>query len=1047
MTKNMNYQIYILDASAGTGKTYNLAKYYVKLLLNGIAEDIRTLLAITFTNKATIEMKQRILEMLKKVALEKLTTVEKKDFDNTVVKITPEVVSRASNIVDSILKNYHYFQVQTIDSFINTIVTVSSLQLGISPSFKIETDYKKYLKYSLDLFINASLEDNDIRNLLEKFLVNYLIIEDKKNWYPKKDILEILSILYDFSRIYGKKFDKVCSYKKTNNLINLSKKLYGLVAQFYHGLVSEPVDKKFVNAIKKFLDENKEREIINIDELSKYFTYDKVPVVKNGQISKYLHYKWENIRKTLSQLCETKAFQLYNSYIDIFNHVDNIIENVTRDENIVFLTELNKKVNEMVASGINLVPELYIRLATRIRQCLIDEFQDTSVLQWENILPIIEEILASGGTLFYVGDKKQSIYRFRGSDYRLFDAVIQKYFPQYTYNRDTLTKNCRSEKSIVEFNNKVFSVENLLKVAEQVKEVMLKDEISKIYSNSQQEVLEERTSGYVYGELVDVETDKYEDYIKQKVITILSNLSKRYEKFPETAILVRDNKEVKVVSNWLLENNFAVESEKTLDVLENEFVKEIISMLKFLLTPFDNLSFASFILGKIFSYSAGVSYQEMEKLVIQWGQNKNVYLYQFFKEKFPSLWEKYFQRMIELSYVLPVYDLLISMYSVFNFSSNPEFKLHYPFFYHLLKLAKQTEEKNCSIRYFIDKLNSLSEEEKYVVAKGENAVKVMTIHQSKGLGFDIVILPFVELNIEVGKQKGFMSKFIVKDEGDRLCIVKLNKTMVSFSTKIRQIYEEEYKKLFIDELNVLYVGFTRAKKQVYFFVPKKYKNKNNLAQYLFPWDEQNIVEVGDKELSLIKHLDSKIMNSEELNIVKTENLYPIEHRDWRSTIVEQDINKEEIINKEKIVQGEIIHKILSYLDNLENKNIDVEIDKAIQKTKIYFSSVSNKEWERFKQTIYKIVQNVKFRDIFYVKEGRVFCEYEVVNSSGETRRVDRVIVFNDKIKIIDYKLYSLSEDEIYKNQLKEYKQILSEIYRKPTYGYILYIDKMDLVEV
>ncbi|MCS7227933.1 MAG: UvrD-helicase domain-containing protein, partial [Endomicrobia bacterium] len=764
-----------------------------------------------------------------------------------------------------------------------------------------------------------------------------------------------------------------------------------------------------------------------------------IPTTKKGGLSADINNKWRKVRKILTQLCQIQAFQIYNHYIEIFNYIEKIFDKVTKQEDVVFLSEINKKVKQVVSLKEKFVPQLYIRLATRIQQCLIDEFQDTSVIQWENILPIVEEVLASGGMLFYVGDKKQSIYRFRGSDHQLFDEVVIKYFPQYRYEKDTLKINRRSKKVIVDFNNKIFSDENLEKLLDYLEEetgFMLKDEVLKIYSNSQQQPQEENTEGYIYGELVDIKINDYEEYVKQKVVKILSMIKNAESILPEVAVLVRDNKEVMKVSNWLLENNFAVESEKTLNIQENEFVKEIISLLKFLSTPFDNLSFASFILGETFILSCGISYEEIQKLVFEWSKNKKVYLYQYFQEIYPQVWNKYFSPIFEQSKFLPVYDLLIKIYSVFNFNSNYHFHNNYSFFYHLLKLAKKFEEENSSLQFFIEKFDSLLEEEKYVVAKGENLIKVMTIHKAKGLEFDIVILPFVELIVDVGRQKDTTSRFVIDTFNDNLYLVKLNQTMLNYYEKIKQLYEREYRKILIDELNVLYVSFTRAKRQIYFFVPDE---KKNIAKFLFPWNGNNIIEVGifDKDLQDKKNTTDNL----------PKYLPPLNHKDCSDILVEQKVDINEIVNKNKIIEGEIIHKIFSYIANLEGKNVNLEIDIAIKKTKSLFYFVPEEKWNRYKYLVNKIVFNKNFRKLFFVKDGYVFCEYEIVSSSGETKRVDRVLFYNDKLTIVEYKLHIHDEIENYKNQTEEYKQILLEIFKKPIEGYILFIDKMKLVKV
>ncbi len=1053
--KNSYPQIFILDASAGSGKTYNLAKQYLHLLFIPFSKSqvdsyplsISNILAITFTNKAATEMKQRILELLKKIALNLLDEKEKNDILKPLIqteKDEKQIVSLAEKIVNDIIQNYHYFQVRTIDSFINQIISVYSLHLGISPLFKIEEQYSEYIDYCINQLLDDYKKNKDVKKIFDEFINNYIYLEHKKSWYPKKDIFEIVRLLYEETKKYGKKYQK---FMPDISVKSLSDQFINNVKKFYELLPKEKVYKKFVSAIEEFINKYSfEKKIVLPKNLSSFFTYEKIPTIKNFVVDKKIDRMWQKIRTQLKNLVELQCFQSFNCYIDIFEYVEKKLDLFLKQEDILFLSMLNKKINEIVSSDKYFVPTIFMKLAMRIKHCLIDEFQDTSILQWKNILPIIEEVLANGGSLFYVGDKKQMIYRFSGSEYTLFDNVIN-FFPRYMFEKKYLSTNLRSRKEIVSFNNKIFSKQNLQRFLTIIEEkeknnVCIKEEVLNIYSNSQQNYIETNDGGYVYGELVPKEN--YEEEVKEKVKKIISELllsnidtKSRFLNDKEIAVLVRTKKEAEIVSNWLLEAGFSVESDRTLDVLENNFVKEIISLVKFLLSPNDNLSFVSFILGDIFLESSNMSYEEIYNFVFEEKkQSKESLLYQKFKQKYPQLDNRFFKPLFEAVYFFATYDFLLKISEVFNFYSLKVFHQNYPFFYKLLELAKKIEQDSCSVYYFIEKINYFTPEEKQIVAKGEKQINVMTIHKSKGLEFEVVILPFVRINIEVGKHKDFTQRFITLNN-EYLQVVKLSKEMIKYSKTLSSIYYTEYKNLLIDELNVLYVAFTRAKEQIYFFVPDE---NNNLAKFLFEFNQNNLFIQGTQQC----FNKSFIVKDKQKNMIKLE---PIQHTDKLYSMVEQKIEKFEIINRQNIAEGELIHKILSFIENIYNKEVEKEVNLAIQKTKCLLKNPNRINWEIFKTKVLNIVTNKKLQHLFFIPNGKVYCEQEVVNSIGEIKRVDRIIVLSDKVIVVDYKLKFIEKIEEYKKQVEEYKKIVSQIFALPTYGYILFLDTKNLIEV
>ena len=436
-------EVVIVEASAGTGKTYELAKRYIQLILNTpprnqISTD--NILAITFTNKATKEMKERILELLKRMALNCLSPQEEKTILPFLNTDKEKIREKASKIIDELIKNYSLFQVQTIDSFINTILLSSALKIDRSANFKIKKEYTKYLSYSLDTTIDEAKKDKRLLKIFEEFIEYYLFIENQSSWFPRQNILNTIKFLFSLNNYNG--YDFVIHDIPNSEILETKFKLYNTIKKLTDG-----ANKKLSKSILKFIEEN-----------DRHFNIKNLPpsLLKGNCIAGKEKKKVSNL---IRKLAEMEAYKTFSPYIKLFLIVLKELYKIAQKEDVLFLEELNKKTYMLINKEIGM-PELYYRMSMRFYHYLIDEFQDTSLLQWLNLKPMVEDSLSSGGTLFYVGDRKQAIYRFRGGEARLFDDIKQE-FKHFNPKIRFLKKNWRSQKEIVEFNNEVFSSQNL----------------------------------------------------------------------------------------------------------------------------------------------------------------------------------------------------------------------------------------------------------------------------------------------------------------------------------------------------------------------------------------------------------------------------------------------------------------------------------------------------------------------------------------------------------------------------------------------------------
>ncbi|MCM8770604.1 MAG: UvrD-helicase domain-containing protein, partial [Candidatus Omnitrophica bacterium] len=500
-------------------------------------------------------------------------------------------------------------------------------------------------------------------------------------------------------------------------------------------------------------------------------------------------------------------YSLFNCYIDIFNETLNEFRGLSRAQDALFLEQLNKEAHRLFGKDKITVPELYYRLSLRLRHFLIDEFQDTSVLQWLNICGMVEEAVSSGGTLFYVGDKKQAIFRFHGGEVSLFDAVREN-FKNYKIDSSTLNINYRSQKQIVDFNNRVFSEDNLSKflhdfIATKKDNHFLGpadiQDIIRVFGDARQSYRKENQEGFVKAEFIDADdAENYAELIKPKLIKLVEELKVRFG-YENIAILTRKNEDVALLTEWLLEYNIPVESEKTLNIRENPLIKEFISLLKFLNSPIDNLSFASFIMGEIFLRASGLKREVVEGFLFEinlLSKERDIgYFYKEFRSKFPAIWQALLEDLFRSVGIVPLYELAQGACEKLEVFKN--FPDSHGFFMRLWELVKENAKEHSTISAFLEYFDRAPQEHLYVNVTKSSAVKILTIHKAKGLGFGAVIIPFLEMEIKVGGAGNNLGQgYLVyedkaKDE-NKIRLLRLKSKYTRFSPAAKNIYACEY---------------------------------------------------------------------------------------------------------------------------------------------------------------------------------------------------------------------------------------------------------------
>ncbi len=1009
-----------VNASAGSGKTYALAKRYISLFLSQEKNrpSFKNILAITFTNKASKEMKQRIIQFFKETAF---GTKEAREILSP-LSLTKAVQKRAGELVDEMLSNYDFFQVKTIDSFMSSLLKACAFRLGRSASYETKTEHGEYLLKSLDREIEKALVNKKTKILLDSFLERLMFIENRLSWFPKEDILKILEQLMAQTSSLGKDF--VSADNSTAQvLLKLKKKVYEKLKELYDNL-PQKTNSIFRNKLGTLF--GKEGEVFSFEDLPKNLADEDFPINKGGDISPKVQDLWESSRKGLMELATKEAYSFFNNYIEIFREVYDTFEENSKKEDILFLTEFNRQIKSIFDSGREIIPEVYYRLSSRYLHFLIDEFQDTSRLQWENLRLLVREALSNGGSFFYVGDKKQAIYGFRGGNAALFDEVGGE-LNEFERSSINLSENYRSQKAIVEFNNLIFSAENLrgfFRSGEIGLEEKYEAEIENIFSNSRQLWQKDKNDGYVSLEKIELENGEEEDYIREKLKSCIEDLRKRFYPFKNIAILARDNAQVELLTSWLIEDGVPAESEKTLNIRENSLIKEMLSLIAFLNSPIDNFSFASFILGNIFMKASLIPEKEIEYFIFANNPRvigKKEYLYRVFRERYPEVWGQLLEPFFISVGTLPLYEFAVNIYSAYRVLEN--FPEQHLFFISFLELIKEKSKENPGLAFFLEYFLNAEPKDLFVRSVKADAVKVLTIHSAKGLQFPVVINPFFKIII---KNSGIY--YLPSEKG--LYMIPIKEKRDRFSDELSRFESLDAKENCINELNTAYVALTRAKEELYVWVTPKAANKKNLAIHLFPEEKY---EEGVKNIYKPKKGGLREIK------IDPKNYFPL---DEFLKEEKEDISK--ITRRGELEYGSAIHYALSFLGDLSRSDTKTEIEKAVNRAALKFGSDHK---DILIRKITGLVNSEKLKGLFFDKKSEIFNEKEIIIKNGQTRIIDRLIISSDKAVIIDYK--STKEDsEEHIKQIREYGELIAGIYPdKKLECYIMYLDSETLFRV
>jgi len=1050
----------VYRASAGAGKTFALTMEYFKIVFNSSSE-YKNVLAVTFTNKATEEMKSRIVRELNKLAEGK-----KSDYSDEIqraLKLTAEQVRERAGVLRTlILHDYGRLAVTTIDRFFQRVIKAFSRELGIFPGYNVELDSDYVLQRAVDQVMQRMNKDRELSSWITELMNDS--VEDAKSWSVKSKIAELGKELFGESymlfdqdvreRFNDRGFLKAYKFFLQGVISRFEKRMeeYGrLGCQLIEesGLHAEDFKggkRSFVFYFYKLRDKNLDKITDTarraIDNPEEWVTKKHDPSVRsvienvyptlNAWLRESTEFYDENLRDYVSA-----GLLLKNLYqLGILNDLYGEVRDYCDEKGLMLLSDTTRLLNMLIAG--NDTSFLFEKTGNFYKHIMIDEFQDTSTMQWGNFLPLVVNTLSQGGRALIVGDVKQSIYRWRNGDWRLLAEGVERDLATFGTDNVILKHNWRSRKEIVEFNNRFFSL-----AAVQLKELYDKEcGEENVYSRSimeayfQPEQLVRRPgSGYVEirfgGEKQEEESA---EEIMTSVVDIVNDMIHRGGDLKDCVILVRSGKEGAFVADYLIEYNkrgdipFPIPfiSNDSLYVSSSPYVELIVNVLRYMVEPYDAVN-RTVLLYNYRTFVKGENTSSDDALFKACSRD----------ESFLDMLDLPFLREPEKLTFSSLFEISETIIEAFGLRGRTE---ELPYLIAFQDILFDYEKNNTnSIPIFLEWWEK--ERDKKVLSTSEevDAVRILTIHKSKGLEFNTVIIPFCAWDLDETRH-GRRIWCRNREEGFRdLEYAPLNYSSKLADSHFREDYLSEHMKAYVDNLNLLYVAFTRAERELYVlpYAPKVTKEgkPSDIGAFLF-----QVLEVGDMSEwdseKLHLRIGERPMIEEKLQPVGNNTLslseYPIHELNERVSVryKYEDYTDPETTQVSAIDEGKMLHEIFRRIETVNDVASAVddmyrsgllslsERDAYGEQVVAYLKDPLPSEW--FGGT-YKVVNE---RDILFRSTGKA--------------RPDRVMIDGNKAIVVDYK-FGRVEEKSYFRQVSFYCKTLRQMGYTEVSGYIWYV--------
>jgi len=1057
----------IYKASAGSGKTFALTLAYLKLLyaFPGI---YRHILAVTFTNKAAGEMKQRILSRLHCLsqATEKTCEEEMKQLIEATGMGEAAIRKRAGELLGEILNNYSRFSVGTIDKFFQSVIRAFTHEIGIQPGYNLELDHRRVLSMAVDRLF----QDLGNQQELQRWLIRYAMerMENSLSWDFRREIIQLGEQLFkesfqelflhnDFALLEKNQLDLFqadldtmedrasaamaeCAAQALGQMRNL-----GVDPEDFKGAGRSPANLFVLAQEGKHIDFTAAR-IAALVQSDKWLKKGASVDLENLTVTHLIPllnqiYGHQELLNTLAAVREN----IYT--LGILGDIREYVQDYTQERNLFLIADSGRFLRGII--GGNQVPFVFERTGNRFSHIMLDEFQDTSLFQYDNFKPLLDNSLASGEQSLVVGDVKQSIYRWRNSDWKILASDLERDFAHQEIRVEPLQENYRSREQLVRFNNSVFQLASQL-LSETIEKELLGSSVHRHEAEAEVERFRsawkdvvqqvpkqlQGTGGRVRAEMFDTEEGPFREQVLQVLPSWVDEMLDTGIEAGEMAILVRTRKEGVAVANRLLEHARSMGKNRTFRLVSNDSlllgynsaVSLLISVLRYLLHPGNDLN--NVLLKYQASQSGLVSEIDTGRLLDQHLTPDDVLPEDFLEQQ-------------ELLRQLPLFELIESLIDLLGLGLRTD---DLPYLQALQDLVIDLQRRGpLGIGEFLDHWEQTGSGKSIAFSEASNAIRIITIHKAKGLEFKAVVIPFCDWDLTTdARNVNILWCPTTGTPMERIPVVPLRFSSKLAATLFSGAYYTERMKGYMDRLNLMYVALTRARDILYMGIPQRegkgLKNTGDLWQATLHLEPTKQPCTG----ILSESLEGRVLSLGEMPAYA----FAAEKKDpWR--FQRYPVNKggrqlkihlrsdqyfldEEGVYRTGRMYGNLMHRLFSLIDSVD------DVDHAVAQLQRE-GLLPDKESTTMLAHVREIIGR-KEVSAWFPRSGSasIFKERSLLCGPGEVLRPDRVVVEGEKATVIDFK-FGESERASHHQQVGEYMKQLGLMGFKEVEGYLWYV--------
>ena len=1090
-------QLLVYKASAGSGKTFTLAVQYIRQLIEDPTA-YRRILAVTFTNKATTEMKARILSQLYGIATnDKSSTGYLNEIKKYTSKSDAEIRKSAYQALHNLIHDYSRFRIETIDSFFQSVMRNLARELELNANLEIELNAQSVLDDAVD----ALIEKLDLNAPVLQWLLEYIEerISDDKHWNVARDIKKFGLNIFD--EIYIEKGNKL------RNTLSNPKFLPSFREQIKE-IRTEALEQ--MKGFSEHFTEVLERNGLTAADLKggsrgigSYFkkisSGNLLNEVRNSVVIQCLESeenwatKTSKSRDLIMDLAVTQLMPLledaeklrssnnlvvnsctlllrYLNNLRLLTHIDSEVRLQNMFHNRFLLTDTNALLHSLIHEGD--ASFVYEKIGTSIDTVMIDEFQDTSRMQWENFHLLLEESMSQKEGSLIVGDIKQSIYRWRNGDWKILAGLDQD--PSFSIDARTLDTNWRSEANIISFNNNIFTAACEIlnnRHEEELGEPCL--QLVNAYSDVCQKSPKKEAEGYVKVSFVNnTKEHPYSEATLEELAKEVDELVQGGVRINDIAILVRTNNIISLIAEYFHANtSYHIVSDEAFRLEASQSICILIDGLRFLSTPEDKIACAR--LASAF-----------QKQVLHKAIDLNTILINDIEDYLPAG----FMLQIEDLRLMPLYELLEKLFVLFDLKEIKDQDAYLCAFYDAVSeyLQKKSSELTAFLAHWDEKLHSKT------IPSGEiSGVRILSIHKSKGLEYHTVLIPFCDWALENEHADHLIWCPVSEAQKDldpfnKLDLVPVNYSKAMAESIYRDSFLEERLQLWVDNLNLLYVAFTRASKNLIIWGKARSSSISQLlAETIIDSDgipmettiyDESFVQDKGRTSSKKKKSQKDSENEEDTTIIAAcyefgnrclsedkhsatssnrlliePEAIPIHIESIENEIEFKQSNRsadfirgeeEENQQEQYIQQGQLLHHLFASIGTAD------DLEQAINQLSFEGVLESTEQEKQLHKLALWALNNPKAKD-WYGGGWELYNECSIIypdeNGSLQTRRPDRVMMKNNEVIVVDFKFGKPHPEYI--EQVREYIHLLSSMGYQHITGYLWYVFANKIEEV